>query len=147
MAILFIPILLGVEYLYHWSHMDAVEHDHLLAHKYPYLNVYFFVIRIIIYFIAWISISYYYSASSFKQDSALDKNYTAKMQKKSVWVIFIYALTLTFFSFDVLMSLTPHWYSTIYGVYYFSISVICSLAFIIPHSALAEAKWLSKRFH
>ena len=54
LALLFIPVLLGIKELYHWSDPEAVAHDHLLKEKEPFLNTPFFIIRTIFYFIVWI---------------------------------------------------------------------------------------------
>ena len=56
LAILFIPVIIGMPYLYQWSHADIVAHDPLLQHKHIYLNVPFFLIRAGLYFVGWILI-------------------------------------------------------------------------------------------
>ena len=64
MGLLFIPILLGMEHLYHWAEPGAKLHDHLIQIKAPYLNKPFFIIRSIMYFFAWITIARYFYKKS-----------------------------------------------------------------------------------
>jgi len=119
-ALLFIPVILGMNHLYHWTHADAVAHDHLLAWKAPYLNTTFFIIRVAIYFVIWGLLARYFFSRSGLQDETGDWKITIRMQNWSAPGLVLFALTVTFFAFDCLMSLDPHWYSTIFGVYYFT---------------------------
>lgn len=130
MAILFLPILLGIEHLYHWAEPGAAAHDHLLQIKAPYLNVPFFVIRAVIYFAAWITISKFFYSRSIRQDSVGGEALTDQMQKRSAVSILVFALTFSFASFDWLMSTEPHWFSTIFGVYVFGNAVLATFCFI-----------------
>ncbi len=120
MAVLFVPILLGMHELFPWSRADAVGTDHLLQHKSPYLNVPFFVVRWIIYLGVWLLCAWYFRRQSLKQDSTGNYQTTITMTRVSAPAMVLFALTITFAAFDLLMSRDPHWYSTIYGVYYFS---------------------------
>jgi hypothetical protein len=61
---------------------------------------------------------------SLRQDESGDPEITRRLQKWSAPAVIAFGLTLTFFAFDVLMSLAPHWYSTMFGVYYFAGSVV-----------------------
>lgn len=121
---LLIPVLAGMEGLYPWSSAARVQADHLLEHKRPYLNVPFFVVRCGIYLAAWVWLSRWFFRRSVEQDESGDVGLTLRMQRLSAPAMFLYAFSLTFFSFDLMMSLNPHWYSTIFGVYYFSGSVV-----------------------
>ena len=115
--VLGIPLVLfGTGHLYHWVHPD----DDILLKKVPYLNVPFFFIRVALYFVVWTVIANYFFKKSVTQDEDGDTQHTLDMQRKSTYCMFLFAGTLTFASFDFLMSLEPHWYSTILGVYYFS---------------------------
>jgi len=58
LAVLFIPLILGLPTLYEWARPEAVAHDELLQHKLPYLNVPFFIGRTVIYFVVWIGLAY-----------------------------------------------------------------------------------------
>jgi hypothetical protein len=114
-AILFIFVLFGVHTLYHWSHQDAMMHDALLAHKSPYLNVPFFIIRLILYFSLWIFMTLLLRRISLKEDAEGGLAHFERSEYYSRIYIFILAITFTFASFDWLMSIDPHWYSTIFS--------------------------------
>lgn len=122
-AVLSIPLLLNLHTLYPWVR-DAAAGDHALAGKAAYLNVPFFLARWIVYFGAWSLLASYFRRMSARQDGSGDISLTIRMERKSAPSMVVFALTATFFSFDVLMSRDPHWYSTIYGVYLFSGSVV-----------------------
>ncbi len=124
LAVLALPIIGGMSHLYEWTHADVVARDHALHEKQPYLNSGFFVLRLAVYFIAWVVLARFYARSSIRQDAGGDPLLTLRMQRLSSPALFIFALTTTFASFDLLMSLDPHWYSTIFGVYYFAGSAV-----------------------
>ncbi len=135
MLILFLPILLGLHDLYHWTHDDAVVTDHLLQKKAPYLNVPFFLIRVAVYFTVWTLVAYRLIKLSEKQEIQHDDSLYVKMRKVSAPGMLLFAFTITFASIDWIMSLEPHWYSTIFGVYIFAGSFIAMLAFTIIMAA------------
>jgi hypothetical protein len=128
MILFFLPILFGMHELYDWSHPDAVAGDALLHEKTAYLNVPFFVIRAALFFIAWALFSRFYYRNSIENDRTGDSALIARARKLSPVAVIVFALTLTFASFDWLMSLDAHWYSTIYGVYYFSGCMVALLS-------------------
>lgn len=130
MALLFLPLFLGLEHLYHWMQAGAVEHDHLLQIKAPYLNKPFFLIRLVIYLTVWHYISKFYVKNSRRQDITGDVKITKKLQNKAALSILLYALTITFAGFDLLMSIESHWFSTIFGVYFFAISILLFLCIL-----------------
>jgi hypothetical protein len=131
LALLAIPVVIGMPQLYEWTHADAVAHDPLLQAKQGWLNRPFFIVRLVIYFAAWIGLSRYFFLTSVAQDASGDPELTVRMQRFSAPAMFIFAITLTFAAFDLLMSLNPHWYSTIFGVYYFSGGVVGLFALLI----------------
>ncbi len=126
-----IPVFLGMHELYHWSHADAVSHDHLLQHKAAFLNVPFFIIRTLIYFAVWIVLTTLLYRISLKQDDGASSLIIKKLNKVSAPGVILFAFTTAFAAFDWLMSLDPHWYSTIFGVYYFAGSVMAVMAVLI----------------
>jgi len=128
--VLFIPVLLGRGDLYHWTHHDAVEHDLLLQHKEGYLNVTFFLIRAAAYFLIWLLISQYFHRQSVAQDTHRDPKVTVQLQRRAAPSMILFAFTLTFMAFDWVMSMDPHWYSTIFGVYVFSGTAVAGYAFL-----------------
>jgi len=130
MAVFFLPVLLGMHDLYHWSHKDAVAADHLLQWKQPFLNMPFFIIRFVIYFGAWFILARLLNKYSLMQDEAHTADLLKKIRRVSAPGMILFALTFTFASFDWLMSLDAHWYSTIFGVYIYSGAVVGFLTFL-----------------
>lgn len=128
MAILFVPVLLGLGDLYHWSHPEEVAADEILQWKEPYLNVGFFVIRAVVFFGLWILMAMFYRRMSLKQDDTGDVALTYRMRWWAPISTLVFALTLTFAHFDWLMSLDPHWFSTIFGVVIFAGSMMACYA-------------------
>jgi hypothetical protein len=140
MTALFLPIALGVTRIYPWTNADLVAHDEALQHKQPYLNIPFFLTRAAIYFLAWNALSYFLNRWSLEQDRTGDPRIARRMQMLSGGGLVVYGLTITFASFDWLMSLEPHWYSTIYGVLILGGQGLSALAFLI-----IVLVWLSRR--
>lgn len=131
LALLFLPMLLfGMHDLFHWTHEEAVAQDHLLAHKQPYLNVPFFLIRTVAYFAIWSALALWLGRMSRRQDETGDHELTRRMRRASAPGLILFAITVTFFAFDWLMSLNPHWYSTIFGLYFFAGSAMAFFAFL-----------------
>jgi hypothetical protein len=131
LALLFVPLaLFGMHDLFHWSDAEAVRQDHLLAHKQPYLNVPFFLIRALAYFAIWSALAIWFGRQSRLQDATGDHELTRRMRRASAPGLLLFAVTVTFFAFDWLMSLNPHWYSTIFGLYFFAGSAMAFFAFL-----------------
>ena len=130
MAPLVLPILLGLNVLYPWSNHAVVEGDHLLEAKSAWLNVPFFFVRTLIYFGVWAVLSLWFHRQSVRQDKTGAKALTHRMEATSTAGLILFAFTVTFFAFDYIMSLTPHWYSTIFGVYVFAGSILSFFAFL-----------------
>jgi len=140
MTVLFLPIALGVTRIYVWTNADLVAHDEALQHKHLYLNLPFFFVRAAIYFVAWNALAYFLNAWSLEQDQTADPKLARRMQMLSGGGLVVYGLTITFASFDWLMSLEPHWYSTIYGAIIIGGQGLSALAFLI-----VALEWLSRR--
>ncbi len=130
-AIMVIPVLFGIHDLYHWSHEDAVAADALLQKKAAYLNTPFFIIRTVFYFAVWILLSQNLYKISKQQDASFDPEQTEKLRRRSAPGIILFALTITFASFDWMMSLDPNWYSTIFGLYIFAGSFLAAIAIVV----------------
>jgi len=139
MAILVIPLVLGMHHLYHWSHLEEAAHDPLLAGKSGFLNPSFFVIRLVIYFLIWGGLAWFFHRSSTRQDATFDPKLTLRMERDAGPGLAVFALSANFAAFDLLMSLDPHWFSTIFGVYYFAVSVVCFFA-VMP-KILVGLQW------
>jgi hypothetical protein len=132
LAVLFVPIAAWMmPELYLWARPEAVAHDPILQAKAPYLNRPFFVLRAVLYFAVWIGLARLFFGRSVAQDRSGDARITLALRRWSAPGIILFALTTTFAAFDWLMSLEPHWYSTIFGVYYFSGAILGLLAMLI----------------
>jgi len=139
MAVLAIPVVLGMGHLYHWSHLEAAAGDPILAPKSGFLNPTFFVIRLLVYFAIWGGLAWFFHRTSTRQDSSFDPRLTMRMERAAGPGLVLYALSTNFAAFDLLMSLDPHWFSTIYGVYFFAVSVVCFFA-VMP-KILVGLQW------
>ena len=130
MATLFVPLLFGLQDLFEWADHDAAESDALLRWKAPYLNVPFFLIRAALFFGIWSFIALLYYRGSRSQDLTGDLGVSARLRRLAGPAIMVLALTQTFASVDWIMSLTPHWYSTMFGVYFFAGSFVGFIALL-----------------
>ncbi|HTO86271.1 MAG TPA: hypothetical protein VMR54_01925, partial [Thermoanaerobaculia bacterium] len=115
-AVAFLPLLLGLHRLYEWTDAHAVAADEVLRKKALYLNAPFFVIRTAIAFAIWLGLAYSLNKWSAEQDRRPDPSVNRRLQLLSGGGLVLYALTTTFTSVDWVMSLEPHWFSTMYGV-------------------------------
>jgi hypothetical protein len=120
MALLVVPILIGIPVLYHWSHAEAVASDHVLQEKQAYLNVPAFVGRTVVYFLIWIGMSL-----------LLKRRRREGAKAISAPGLIIFVFSVTFAAVDWVMSLEPHWYSTIYGAILLVGQVLQTIAFCI----------------
>jgi hypothetical protein len=145
MALLFLPIIFGIHYLYDWSHPEIVARDRILQAKAAYLNVSFFVLRAAIYFFAWMIFAYLLNKWSAEQDVTGNPDIIRRFQMLSAPGLVVYSLAITFASVDWGMSLEPHWFSTIYGMLFMVGQSLAALAFVIPVAAyLSESLPVSK---
>lgn len=131
LAVLFIPLIFGLNALYRWTDPQAVAQSELLQHKSIYLNIPFFLARAVLYFIIWLGLAYGLSRWSLAQDRSADPALAGRMRRLSALGLILYALTATFAAYDWLMSLEPEWYSSIYGVLFIVGQVLAAFAFAI----------------
>jgi hypothetical protein len=131
LAVLFVPIALSAALLYPWiapaARFDA-EALARLAHKAPYLNLTFWLIRAAVFLALWIALGEllaWWGARTAREPHVL-----IRARALSAAGFPAVGLTLTFAAFDWLMSLTPLWYSTIFGLLYFSGGFVAALALI-----------------
>lgn len=130
-ALLFLPLLAGLKTLYEWARPEEVAHDPILLHKAAYLNVPFFLARMVLCFAVWMAFMFFLNRWSREQDVAPKKGLTRRLQFLSSAGLVAYGLTITFFSIDWVMSLEAHWYSTMYGVIFIAGEALSGFAFII----------------
>src|SRR5262245_9397514 len=96
MAVLFIPIIFGLQTLYLWARPEEVASVELLQHKSVYLNVPFFLGRALFYFIVWVGLAYLFNRWSLAQDRTADPKLAGRMRAFSAVGLILYALTATF---------------------------------------------------
>jgi len=148
MAILSLPIVIpimtgwpeSIHRVYPWTDAEHVAHSKLLSGKTAYLNTTFFAIRMVIYFAAWILMTSYFRNASIRQDETADPQITLRMQTLSAPAMLVFALTLTFGSVDLIMTLNPEWFSTIFGVYVFAGGNVAFFATLV-----LVMQWLQSR--
>lgn len=128
LILLAIPLFFGMHDLFHWTHAEAVEHDAVLQSKAPYLNVEFFTARTAFCLLLWVMFYFVITKNSQKQDLDGDVKYTKRNVTLSTIFAPLFVVTITIAAIDWAMSLEPHWFSTIFGVYYFAGTVIAALA-------------------
>ncbi|MBS1519288.1 MAG: quinol:cytochrome C oxidoreductase [Bacteroidetes bacterium] len=128
LIILVIPLLFGMHDLFHWTHAETLENDPLLQAKAPYLNESFFFIRTGIIILIWVVFYYLFIRNSVKQDETKDPLLTKQSIKLSAVFAILFMFTITFTAIDWMMSLEFHWFSTMFGVYYFAGTVVAAFA-------------------
>src|SRR6516164_6742647 len=117
-ALLFIPIALSLPSLYSWARPDVVAADEILQHKAPYFKPWFFILRTVIYFAVWIGCATLLNRWSVQQDrgdAGVTEEDTRRFRVISAPGLVLYVVLMSLASIDWLMSLDPHWYSTIFG--------------------------------
>lgn len=133
MALLFLPVLFGMNALYVWTDAAYLEGHAVVAAKTAWLNVPFFVVRTVVYFALWIFAAWLYLRGSARQDREPAESGRIGYRLKSVsglWVV-LYVLSMTFAGRDWAMSLTPAWWSGIYSVILMISQAITAVAFTI----------------
>lgn len=152
MFVFFLPLFFGMQDLYLWARPEAAA-DAILQQKAPYLNVPFFWIRAVFYFVVWGAFIYFLNKWSHAQDRTGYPLLTLKIEKIAGPALVVYVLTMTFAAFDWVMSLEPHWFSTIFGVIFVVGQGLTTLAFAIIGVKLLEEREpisgviQSKHFH
>ena len=130
MALLAVPFLFGLRFLYSWADPEKVKLDPVLQYKSPYLNVPFFISRTVIYFIAWVALAYFLNKWSLEQDETANPDLTKRLQRLSGPGMVIYGLTVTYASVDWVMSLEPQWFSTIYGMIFMVTQALAAMSIV-----------------
>jgi hypothetical protein len=146
-AILMLVLYFGMHNLYEWSHTDKVASDAVLQHKAPYLNIYFFFIRMAVFFATWIIMTRLIRKVSLQEDQFGGMKYLEKNEMNSKILIFILAITFSMASFDYIMSLEAHWVSTIFAVKNFVAAFYHGTAIIILIVILLNEKGYFKELN
>lgn len=130
-AVLFLVVLASVPVLYEWSHPEFHSDDPVLRVKMIFFNWNFFVFRAVIYFIVWTLLALKLYAASLQQEGGDSRGGARKAEWWSGPGVALLFVTTTMASVDWLMSLEPHWYSTIFGIYVYSGGAVAFFALLI----------------
>ena len=130
LALLFIPVAIGIPSLYRWSHAEVVAADAILRHKQTYLNIPFFLIRAAVYFGGWILCSALLNRWSADEDRGTPGVHP-KMAAVSGPGLVFWGFSVTFMAVDWVLSLDPHWFSTMFGLLIIAGQGLTALAFLI----------------
>lgn len=131
LALLFIPVLIGVPTLYSWDHPNVVAADPVLQHKSMYLNFPFFLGRAVFYFLGWLFCSWFLNRWSDREDRMGGAVAHRKLAALSGPGVLFWGFAVTFMSIDWVMSLEPHFFSTMYGLLFIAGQALSSLSFLI----------------
>ncbi|HZR29947.1 MAG TPA: hypothetical protein VFA71_14310 [Terriglobales bacterium] len=140
MAVLFLPIVLGINGLYPWSEAGRkmlTEEDLHQFKMQAYLTPKFFVIRAIIYFAVWIALAYFLNKWGKEQDreDVPDLPRSRRYQTLCGPGLVVFCITVTLAVIDWVMSLDIHWYSTMYGLIFIDGQGLIAMCFIIMMTA------------
>jgi hypothetical protein len=142
-ALAFIPVAVFTPKLYLWARPEAVAADAILQFKAPYLNWKFFVLRAVVYFVVWIFCAMLLNKWSAQQDRgevAMTEADSRRFRVVSAPGLLVYVILLSLAAVDWMMSLDPHWYSTIYGLILVVGQALSALAFSVAVLALLLAR-------
>jgi hypothetical protein len=164
-ALMFVPLALGLDHVYVWANPRLAEttspgeegrkdagdpakaggeqgHAHPLGpNKEAYFHLPFFFGRAVFYFAVWLTLAFFLNRWSARQDRAFDQELSRKTQLLSAAGLGLYGLTMTFAAIDWVMSLTPEWYSSIFGVL-----MVTGQALPTFSLAILGVVWLSSRY-
>jgi hypothetical protein len=122
MAILFVPVWLGMSHLYPWVQTPI---------KTWYLNTKFFTVRAVIYFAIWLTLSHFLNKWSSEQDKTGDPRLLTRLDAISAPGLILWGIAVTYASVDWVMSLDPHWFSTMYGMIFMIVGALGGMSFVI----------------
>lgn len=136
LAVLFIPVILGVHRLYIWAQpLSNIEDKHLREHleqiTQTYLTVHGFIFRAIFYFVVWNVLSFLLTYWSKQTDTAGAPDNSHRFKAVAGPGLILYGFTISFAAIDWIMSLDPSWVSTIFGLVILIGEVLSAMAFAV----------------
>jgi hypothetical protein len=138
LAVLFLPIALGIPQLYDWAHPDLVRKEYTLSHRAGYMNPTMFLLRAVIYFAIWLIFGFLLNKWSAEQDERGGSE--KRMAAISAPGLILYVFTVTFAAVDWAESLETDWYSTIWGFLFVANQGLSAFAFVIIVMALLSRR-------
>lgn len=128
--VFFVLSTMGANHLFVWMDPEVVAHDELIQAKSGYLNVGFFLVRAAIYIGGWILYRQYTRKLTIAQETASDLSNYKKLFKSSAAFLVFFLVTESMMSWDWIMSLDPHWFSTLFGWYIFASMIVSAITTI-----------------
>ena len=133
---------LHANHLFVWMDAETVAHDEIIQGKVGYLNVPFFLIRAAIYLLGWNAYRYFSRKFSLAQDAAPAgdiSNHKKNFRISAVFLVFFF-VTESMMSWDWIMSLDPHWFSTLFGWYVLASMLVTAVTVIALVSIYLKSK-------
>ncbi len=130
LLVFFVLSAAHLNHLFVWMDPEVVAHDELIQNKSGYLNIPFFLIRAVIYIAGWVWYRQYSRKLTLAQDSATDLSNYTKLFKSSAAFLVFFLVTESMMSWDWIMSLDPHWFSTLFGWYVFASMIVSAITTI-----------------
>lgn len=127
--ILGLVMLAGADTLFHWMDPHAAN-DPILAKKAGFLDFTWMAVTTVVTFLAWIAVFWAIRRNSVKQDETGDTSLTDKNKVLSSVYLVVFTLGYSFLTWYWIMSLEPHWFSTMFQVYGFAVLFQAGLAFM-----------------
>jgi hypothetical protein len=141
-VLLFVFFVLSAtqNHLFTWMDPEVVANDVLIQNKAGYLNVPFFLGRAAFYILGWVLYRNYARKLTLAQDASTDLSNYRKLFKSSAAFLVFFLVTESMMSWDWIMSLDPHWYSTLFGWYVFSSLIVSAITTIALVSIYLKGK-------
>ena len=135
-------ILCGLHFnhMFVWLDPEVVAHDKLIAAKSGYLNFPFWIIRAALFLIGWNLYRYYSRKNCLAQDEAKDDSFYKKNFKISAGFLVFFIVTESIMSWDWIMSVDSHWFSTLFGWYVFASFLVSGVTTICLISLYLKSK-------
>jgi hypothetical protein len=130
-ALMFLPIVIGINNLYPWAHAKLVAADEALRRQTPYLNTPFFLGRAVLYFAGWALLSWWLNRCSAIEDEQGHEAIHGKLSRAAAPGLIFWGFSVTFMSIDWILSADPKWFSTIFGLLFMASQGLTAMAFLI----------------
>jgi hypothetical protein len=144
-VIVFVLLVLSglhLNHLFVWMDADVVAHDEIIQGKVSYLNVPFFLARALFYIVGWNLYRYYSRKFSLAQDQNKGIAYHKKNFRISAAFLVFFIVTESMMSWDWIMSVDPHWFSTLFGWYVFASMIVTAVTIIAMVTIYLKSKGL-----
>ncbi len=143
--LLFASGVLHWNHLFHWMDPELTKvggdhYDSIIAGKSGFLNVKGFLIRAVIFIAGWNIYRYFALKFSREQDNATDNRWHKKSFKAAAIFLVFFIYTESMMSWDWLMSVDPHWFSTLFGWYVFAGMMVCGITVIAMVTIYLKSK-------